>query len=71
MSARDFEICDCECHTDPSVVHIMPCCEKCPHCGGNIVIAFYDEHVAKCTRKPTQEQKNSIIPDKGEPPFPD
>lgn len=26
-------VCECVCHRNPLVVHVMPCCKPCPVCG--------------------------------------
>jgi hypothetical protein len=33
---EEHEICDCDCHGNPDIRHIMPCCHPCPVCGTNI-----------------------------------
>lgn len=47
----DFEICTCDCHSNPNVRHVMACCYVCPHCGNNIERAFYTDHVNRCKRE--------------------
>jgi hypothetical protein len=44
----DPDICTCDCHISEGVAHIVPCCQTCPHCDGNIVVSAYDRHVAHC-----------------------
>lgn len=49
-----FEECDCECHTDPGVMHCAPCCDTCPKCGAHIKFGYYDQHIATCGQLPTE-----------------
>ncbi len=42
------EVCNCECHRNPSVRHIMACCKPCPKCQQPIVKQQYETHVQKC-----------------------
>ncbi|MDO8669357.1 MAG: hypothetical protein Q7K65_03625 [Candidatus Buchananbacteria bacterium] len=44
----DLDVCDCDCHRFPGMMHCMPCCNTCPKCGKNIRVFSYDEHVKKC-----------------------
>jgi hypothetical protein len=34
--------CECLCHEGNVVVHLVPCCAACPHCGGRITGANRD-----------------------------
>jgi len=42
-------ICGCPCHTNPEVLHVMPCCSvvTCEHCGKQVSSQIHD-HVATC-----------------------
>lgn len=53
MSALySFDECHCQCHTNPSMHHCMPCCHTCPHCGKNIKTGiFYESHVEHCEKE--------------------
>jgi len=34
----DINECQCDCHYNSDIVHMMPCCQTCPVCGqGRIV----------------------------------
>lgn len=50
MSALSFEICTCTCHDYPdgTVMHCMPCCSLCLHCGQNIRRGWETEHEERC-----------------------
>lgn len=58
-SYKDFEECNCKCHTNSSIKHIMACCWKCPNCGKHILFIFQNEHMKKCNLK----QFDNIIKD--------
>ena len=46
---RSFGECHCECHSNPSMRHMMACCEgECPHCGKRIVTGAWEQHVKTC-----------------------
>jgi hypothetical protein len=40
----------------------MACCNKCPHCGKNIILGIYNKHVEICAQKnfPGQTALNAI-----------
>jgi len=40
--------CDCSCHYQPDVVHMISCCKECPHCKHNIETGYFDSHVKDC-----------------------
>ena len=42
------EECDCHCHGNPHVRHIMACCSSCSHCGKRIEITELQAHTEKC-----------------------
>jgi len=44
MCMIDIEECDCICHREPGVSHIMNCCFYCEKCGKNIQFAFWEMH---------------------------
>lgn len=44
------EECDCSCHKNKEMKHIMACCLKCEHCGRNIRSGALSEH-EECCRK--------------------
>lgn len=46
----DFEVCDCECHSNPDVMHCMACCLPCPYCNAHIKYHYYDDHVVICSQ---------------------
>jgi len=50
MSVYDPEECSCDCHENEYVMHMMPCCEQCPHCKKNIQYSI-DEHVKECLQR--------------------
>lgn len=41
--------CHCSCHGNMAerIMHIMPCCVKCPTCRRRIVYGFWDRHLAE------------------------
>lgn len=41
--------CTCSCHAS-GAKHCIACCNKCPHCGENIILAIYDSHVEECAQ---------------------
>jgi len=43
--------CNCSCHRHPGTKHCIACCNKCPHCGENIILALYDSHVEECAQR--------------------
>jgi Smr domain len=45
------EVCNCPCHTSPHIVHVVPCCTRCPHCRQKISNYFFTEHVGRCEEK--------------------
>lgn len=49
---RVFGKCNCPCHKHPGSKHCVACCNKCPHCGENIMLALYDAHVELCAQNP-------------------
>ncbi len=32
------EICDCICHTNKDIRHVVGCCDRCPKCGENCLM---------------------------------
>ena len=38
--------CRCECHTNHSIMHFMPCCKVCKLCDKNII--DWTEHNEEC-----------------------
>jgi len=51
MSAVDFDECDCMCHVQEGVMHIMACCHQCPICHKNIKPFVFDDHVQRCEKR--------------------
>lgn len=51
MSLLDFEECDCSCHTDKHMMHIMACCHVCSYCKKNIRRFAIESHEKKCKEK--------------------
>lgn len=49
MSEKRLEVCYCECHTNPYIHHMMPCCDECPWCKERIVIVWYEIHEKSCS----------------------
>ena len=43
-----YEKCNCDCHHDKNIRHVMPCCQVCKYCKENIESGYYDSHVEKC-----------------------
>ena len=42
-------ICMCECHESMvELLHLFPCCHRCPYCGQRIVAEHYDKHLEVC-----------------------
>ena len=54
---ENLDICDCACHSVPGVVHCVPCCKSCPHCGADIKTHAFDSHVACCAVEMAQQTK--------------
>lgn len=64
--------CECSCHFEEGVYHIMACCDICPACEKRIKFG-YDKHVAACkekyirylervlVRELTEEEKKSLF----------
>ena len=46
----DWNECTCDCHTNESIMHCMPCCHTCPNCGKYIKFS-YEEHVKECSKE--------------------
>jgi hypothetical protein len=46
--------CDCLCHIDEHIMHIMPCCDECPSCEKNFKFGI-DQHTEKCKIKIEKE----------------
>ena len=43
-----MEFCGCECHDEGKIIiHDKACCERCPHCEGNVTFGYYKDHVEK------------------------
>ncbi len=40
--------CQCACHHNEHMNHVMACCRQCPHCHKNIVTHCFDDHVNDC-----------------------
>lgn len=54
MNNLTFDECKCSCHAKQGferVLHCMPCCYVCEHCGKNITVFNYDSHVEKCKKE--------------------
>jgi hypothetical protein len=47
VSQAEME-CDCICHTNPKIIHFMPCCYECPKCGKNIKGEWIEVHSKVC-----------------------
>jgi len=43
--------CDCACHKNEGVFHVMPCCDNCPHCDKRIRNGWMDSHLQSCPNK--------------------
>ncbi len=41
-------ICNCICHKEPGVMHIMACCDDCPKCHANIGRFEMSSHLSEC-----------------------
>ncbi len=68
MSVKLWDECDCDCHARPGIVHMVPCCNRCPYCRRErISREVYEEHVKKCsevsmvTDHPFSEWKRDLI----------
>ena len=53
--------CTCGCHDDPSIVHSVACCRKCPHCMKNIEAVFFDSHIADHQRATELELQVQVL----------
>ena len=51
MSLDEFFECHCSCHSNLRTVHIMACCNTCPHCRKRIQLGRYQEHEKECGSK--------------------
>lgn len=40
--------CDCTCHAESGVMHIVPCCHPCEGCGANVPPLALREHMRGC-----------------------
>jgi hypothetical protein len=45
------EICNCPCHNNNNVRHIMPCCFYCEFCSQKIKYHHYTSHIKVCEEK--------------------
>lgn len=55
------EICKCPCHNSKyRVMHVIPCCVTCQHCGQHIVSHLCMQHQKTCI------PNDSLFPQKGE-----
>ncbi|MFA5747790.1 MAG: hypothetical protein WC872_01620 [Candidatus Absconditabacterales bacterium] len=43
------DLCHCDCHTNDSMKHCVPCCYECPNCHENIITIKFFNHVEDCT----------------------
>jgi hypothetical protein len=41
----DSDQCDCSCHHQDGAIHIIPCCQVCPHCWKSIKLVHFEQHV--------------------------
>lgn len=57
---KDLRVCDCDCHTNPNIHHMMPCCDECPWCKERIVIGWYETHKKSC---PMRSKIETLIND--------
>ena len=48
MHDRSLDECDCRCHADKNVRHIVACCAKCPWCRKRIRNSARATHVDAC-----------------------
>lgn len=49
--------CRCPCHKAPlAVVHTVPCCEPCPHCGEAVARGMLNFHLKDCKKYRTQKR---------------
>jgi hypothetical protein len=60
MFENNLELCDCLCHTNETMRHVVPCCSQCKYCEKNIKIPFFAGHLAEC-RKTTVEKEFKLI----------
>lgn len=45
---RVGDFCRCPCHANPGMLHCIPCCYKCPTCGGRIAAGHTNRHALAC-----------------------
>jgi hypothetical protein len=50
-SAGDPQRCDCPCHGDPMIQHIIPCCAACSECGACFAKGL-EQHERNCDGTP-------------------
>lgn len=61
----DHDVCDCDCHHDKGVFHIMPCCGVCPYCKERIRslasdLGDLDPHTPECKARFEQQGRKWI-----------
>lgn len=44
----NLEFCDCNCHANENIMHIVACCRNCPGCNAHINTNYYDKHTKNC-----------------------
>lgn len=45
---NDFEECNCDCHRNSNMRHVVACCCTCKKCDKRIQSMYYEEHIKKC-----------------------
>ena len=56
MTADTVEECNCDCHTNPDIVHCAPCCAECCYCGKRIKMPFFNSHRMEHERNEDEEK---------------
>jgi hypothetical protein len=46
------EDCRCVCHEKLGIIHVTPCCMRCPRCLRHIVTHAWENHLKRCGTMP-------------------
>lgn len=62
MKMNDNGICTCPCHNPAQrIMHMFPCCVKCPNCGLNITYEALEAHKSVCVPQRVHNESPEII----------
>jgi len=51
METYEHELCECPCHTQRDIRHIVTCCYPCDFCGKLIVSYYHKRHTERCEKE--------------------